>query len=70
VEEYRNQVFLKFWGFVVPIFVSNHALQRQAEHGFFAAGMGRTLLSCPLILALQRGIGPETGVSEPEQCHL
>jgi hypothetical protein len=45
-------------------------LQRQTEHGLFAAGMVRTLWSCPLILALQRGIGAETGVSEAEQCHL
>lgn len=71
VEEYRDHVLLKFWGFVVPIFVSNHALQRQAEHGLLAAGLGHALLSLgPLILALQRGIGAETRHSGPEQPYL
>ena len=59
VEELRDHFLLKFWGFVVPIFVSNHALQRQAERGLSVAGLGRTLLRLgPLILAYTRsGIG-------------
>jgi hypothetical protein len=71
VEKYRDHFLLKLWGLAVPIFVSNHALQRQAERGLLIAGLGRTLLSLgPLILALQRGIGAETGHSEPQQCYL
>jgi hypothetical protein len=72
VEQYRDHVLPKFWGFVPPIFVSNHALQRQAERGLFVAGLGRTLLRLGhLILAYTRsGIGAETGHSEPQQCYL
>ena len=70
-EECRDHFLLKFWGFVVPIFVSNHALQRQAQRGLFIAGLGRTLLRLgPLILALQRSIGAETGHPEFGQCSL